>query len=213
MDEKKWKEAMRISNWYVSKKLRKLACVVGGQDIVSETMLALLATSDEAWASASFSTIVCNKTRWSAYKLYYQHKKLSKSDKEASAQTDSYRVDFDANILSDDIKKAIRKAKDKVVGDIRKSIGKPPRQLIAAGAWRYENRDALRRIERYESSIIETKITNDMTLEDIGRELGVTRERARQIELKFWAQIRLAMSQIYEMPIDKVGSLLLHGEC
>lgn len=186
-----WNEVIHISQWYVWKHLKGYSRILGSSDIVSEAMLDLVKTDAKKWDDMSLTTIVCNNTKWAALRLYAQHKKRSKLDGSVAFARESYSVDFSENVFHEDLLRAIASAKAKVIRD---------------------NRHNLKRIGRYKSGFLERKIINDETLDTLAASFGVTKERARQIEGRFWREIQIAMVHMYEMPLDRIKNFLINGE-
>lgn len=198
-----WNEVMHISRWYIWKHLKRYSRILGSSDIVSETMLQLVKTDDKKWNEMSLTTIVCNNTRWAACKLYRQHKKHSRLNGHMAFPRESYDVDFDKGVFSEEFRKIVALAKTTVISNIKKNtIAKHPAAI----------RDKLKKIARYESGFIELRIAEQETLDTLAYRFDITRERARQIDFKFWNEIRNAIVHIYKLPLDHVASLLIEGE-
>jgi len=212
MNEIDWKKAKRISHWYAWNHLKKMSIVLGADDIVSETMLSLLRVSDNGWKSASFATIVCKNTKWSAIRLYRIHLKVAKIDKQKAFREESYFDDTESRMLVEDCMMVVLNAKRKIVKEMRDSIEDAPSRSERISEWRRRNEDSIRRIERYESGFIESRLMNDDTLDDLGGHFGVTKERARQIEGKFIRELKHSLVSHYGIPLDDIGDLLILGE-
>lgn len=207
-----WVEVMHISRWYTGTNLRCYARMLGGADIVSEAMLSLVKLHSDKWSEFGLTTIVCNQTRWAALKLSDQHKKHSKLDGHIAFSQEFYSVDFCGNLFAEDVSRMLSKAKSKVIGDLHMTLGKRPTDLSEKARWNHLKRHILRRIERYESGLFERKVTECETLQTLGDWLGVSVERARNLDSKFWREIRLALSCIYEISLDGIYDLLVVGE-
>lgn len=207
-----WQEVMHISRWYVATHLKRFSRIPGWQDIVSETVLKLIQMDSSKWSKHAKTTIVCNCTRWTAIRLYRKHKKTAILENKI-ALNEAIEHDFEAGVLASDWMDLIKEARRIVVSDIQLSLGKPPESAIKLQKWRHRHRYALQRIERIESGLLERKITDNLTLDDVGHEFGITRERVRQIEGKFWRDMRVAMVDRYKMPLTQIANLVLVGEC
>lgn len=212
MEDIDWNEVRRISRWYTWKYLKRYSFVLGSSEIVSEAMLSLVKMDKAKWSEMALTTVVCNHTRWSAYRLYYQHKKNLRLDASIAFARESYCVDVSEELFAEDFRKLVASAKAKVVGQMREKIGNSPKKPAALSRWKYKHRDLIRKIARYESGFIEQRVVEQETLEVLAHHFGVTRERARQIEGKFWGDIRNVIRSIYDMPWDYIGDLLIVGE-
>lgn len=125
---------------------------------------------------------------------------------------EAVELDLDYNILASDWMKLIEEAKRKVVNDIRMSMGVPPTSPAALRRWEHSNRHSIQRLKRLESGLLERKVIDGLTLADVGHEFKITTERVRQLESKFWAEMRNAMVHRYKMPLSQIASLVLVGE-
>lgn len=212
MNEIDWNQVRHISHWYAWKHLKRYLFALDRSDIVAEAMLSLVKTDPSKWEKMSLTTIVCNHTRWAACRLYQQHRKNLRLDRSMAFVHESYCVDFNAAFFPDEFRKVIAEAKAKVIGQIREKMGKEPKKPVALSRWQYKHRDSIRMIARYDSGFIEQKVIEQETLDTLANKFRVTRERARQIEGKFWEKIRHAIVHTYEMPLEHVGDLLQFGE-
>jgi len=207
-----WNEVRRISQWYTWKHLKDYSYVLGGADIVAEAMLCLVKTDAAKWDEMSLTTIVCNNTRWAALKLFDQHKKHFRIDGSMGFSRESYYVDFDEQVFADDFRTIFESAKDRVITAMRKSLGTAPVKLNAKERWEYIHRHTIRRIQRYESGFIEHRVIHGETLDVLAHKFKITKERARQIDCKFWSVIRNEIVHMYDMPLEHIGDLLIAGE-
>lgn len=202
MEDIDWKEAMHVSRWYTWKHLKRYSIILGSSEIVSEAMLYLVRTPTKKWSEMSLTTLVYNNTRWAASRLYDQHKKHLEINGNIALPRESYEVDFNANLFREDIRSVLASAKSMVVNEVRTQNANHPASM----------RERSKKLSRYESGFLESKVIEQATLDTLGHNLGITRERARQIESKFWNCIRNALVQMYELPLEHVGDLLIAGE-
>ncbi len=207
-----WNEAMHISRWYIAKRLKRFSRILGWRDIVAETMLKLVKTDARKWDEYAKTTVVCNCTKWTALQLYRKHKTTMQLDGNIAFPREAVELDLDYNILASDWMKLIEEAKRKVVNDIRRGMGDQPTSPAALRRWEHKNQHSLQRLRRLESGLLERKVIDDLTLEDVGHEFKITKERVRQLESKFWAEMRNAMMHRYKMPLSQIASLVLVGE-
>ncbi len=171
-----WNEVMRISRWYAWKRLRSLSCILGNSEIVAETMLTLVKMDAKKWDEVRTTTLVCYNTKWTALRLYDSHQKNLKLDGYMAFPRESHDIDFDESIFRDDLRRIIDSAKSNIILD---------------------NRHNLLRVERYKSGFLERRIVNGETLDTLAASFGVTKERARRIEGRFWREMQLAIMNIY----------------
>jgi DNA-directed RNA polymerase specialized sigma24 family protein len=207
-----WNEAMHISRWYIAKRLKRFSRVLGWRDIVAETMLKLVKTDARKWEEYAKTTVVCNCTKWTALYLYRKHKMAMRLDGNIAFPQEAVELDLDSNLVASDWRKLIEELKHRVVNDIRMSMGVPPTSPAALRRWEHSNRHSIQRLKRLESGLLERKVIDGLTLEDIGHEFKITKERVRQLEFKFWAAMRNAMVHKYKMPLSQIASLVLVGE-
>jgi len=203
---------MLISRWYIAKRLKRFSRVLGWRDIVAETMLKLVKTDARKWEEYAKTTVVCNCTRWTALYLYRKHKMAMRLDGNIAFPQEAVELDLDSNLVASDWRKLIEELKHRVVNDIRMSMGVPPTSPAALRRWEHSNRHSIQRLKRLESGLLERKVIDDLTLEDVGHEFKITTERVRQLESKFWAEMRNAMVHRYKMPLSQIASLVLVGE-
>lgn len=207
-----WNEAMHISRRYIAKRLKRFSRVLGWRDIVAETMLKLVKTDARKWEEYAKTTVVCNCTKWTALYLYRKHKMAMRLDGNIAFPQEAVELDLDSNLVASDWRKLIEELKHRVVNDIRMSMGVPPTSPAALRRWEHSNRHSIQRLKRLESGLLERKVIDGLTLEDIGHEFKITKERVRQLEFKFWAAMRNAMVHKYKMPLSQIASLVLVGE-
>lgn len=198
-----WNEVMHISQWYAWKYLKRYSYILGSDNIVSEAMLKLVQTDAKKWDEMSLTTIVCNNTRWAALRLYRQHEKHSELNGYVAFQRETYEVDFDKHVFREELLMIVASAKANVVSAMRKSKSEKHPAAI---------RDKLKKIARYESGFIELRVIEQETFYTLAHRFGITQERARQLDHKFWSEIRNAIVHIYELPLSHVAGLLIEGE-
>ena len=184
---------MHISTWYAGTHLKRFAAMLGTEDIVAETMLRLLSTQNEKWDKYSIATIVTNRTKWVALELYAKHKKLPLTNED---RLEEAYEEFDLlfTVQRQEINEALVLAK---------------KQIVAS---RGRNPDLAKRNSRYNSGLIEKRIVNSETLQDLADSFRITKERARQIEGKFLREMQLALARVFGLHGEQVFDFLLYGE-